>query len=512
MKSWSRKDFLKASLLGGGAALFARSSQLYGQGSPAIAAPGSANGDIRVAVVGIRGQGNGHIKTYVDDLKGSGVRLVALCDVDQEILDKRVDDVAKKGVKVAAYRDYRKLLEDKNIDAVVLATPNHWHSLQTIWALQAGKDVYVEKPLSHNIWEGRQAVEFAHHATDRIIQAGTQNRSSLDIPRAIEFVKSGQIGKITVARGLCYKLRESIGKTTGPQPIPSSVDYNLWTGPADLVPPHRNGPRGGPIHYDWHWFWNYGGGDITNQGIHQMDVARWFLGEAYPSSVMTYGGRFGIADDAETPNTEVTVMHYKTAPLVFEVRGMPMKPGMTAMDAFRGTRVGVVIHCEGGYVTVGENGTCMVYDNANKRIQSFTEQGLGSHRKNFVDAMKARKQSIANGQVENSHISSALCHLANVSYLVGAEKSNTDLVKAIKSDKQAMEVHERFVAHLKANNVDIESTKVVSGPLLKFDAKSETFKGQGSLSDKANSNLLVKRVGRAEFKIPEYKRQAVART
>jgi len=510
MKSWSRKDFLKASLLGGGAALLARSSQLYGQSSPAIAAPGSANGDIRIAVVGIRGQGNGHIKTF---LSMPGTRLVALCDADSKILDKRVADVKKAGITVTPYRDYRKLLEDKTVDAVVIATPNHWHSLMTIWALQAGKDVYVEKPLSHNIWEGRQAVEATHHHTDRIVQAGTQNRSSLDIPEAIAFVKSGQIGKIKVARGLCYKSRESIGKTSGPQPIPASVDYNLWTGPADLVPPHRNGPRGGPIHYDWHWFWNYGGGDISNQGIHQIDIARWFLGEeGLPASVMTFGGRFGTPDDAETPNTEVSIFDYKTAPLVFEVRGMGMKSGMTAMDAYRGTRVGVVIECEGGYVSISDSGTCMVYDKANKKIQQFTQGGLDDHRKNFVEAMQSRKQSIAKGKIENSHTSTALCHMANISYLVGAEKSDKELTEAIRSDAVATETHARVIEHMKANGFAVETGKIVVGPTLKFDSKTEQFTGSGAIGKKANASILMKREGRAEFKIPEFKRQAVART
>ncbi|MBP8256375.1 MAG: Gfo/Idh/MocA family oxidoreductase, partial [Opitutaceae bacterium] len=278
MKSWSRKDFLKTSILGGSATLLGSSSRLYSQNSAAIASPGSANGDIRIAIVGINSKGNGHIKTYYPG-KMKGTRLVALCDVDSSVLSRRVAETESgAGIKVKAYRDYHKLLEDKDIDAVVVATPNHWHSLMTIWALEAGKDIYIEKPMSHNIWEGRQAVGAASRYNNRIVQAGTQNRSSLDIPRAIEYVRSGKLGKLLLVRGLCYKARESIGKHSGPQPVPESIDYNLWTGPADLIPPHRNTPKNGTVHYDWHWFWNYGGGDISNQGIHQMDVARWFLG------------------------------------------------------------------------------------------------------------------------------------------------------------------------------------------------------------------------------------------
>jgi predicted dehydrogenase len=270
MKTWSRKEFLKTSIYGGGAAWIATRGQLHAQGS--------ANGDIRVAVVGLNQQGRGHMLDHASKLKGS--RLVAICDVDSKVLDARFADCEKVGVKPTKYADYRKLLEDKNIDAVVIASPNHQHSLQTIWALQAGKDVYCEKPLSHNVWEGRQAVEAAKKYSKNIVQAGTQNRSSEDIFDAIAYIKSGKIGKIKWARALCYKQRDSIGRTTGPQPVPSTLDYDLWTGPADLTPPRRNSPKNGTVHYDWHWFWNYGGGDITNQGIHQMDVARWMLGAA----------------------------------------------------------------------------------------------------------------------------------------------------------------------------------------------------------------------------------------
>lgn len=514
MKSWSRKDFLKASLLGGGAALLGTSSRLYGQGSAAVVAPGSANGDIRLAIVGVRGQGNGHIKTYYPG-KIPGTRVVALCDADGDVLQKRLDETERDaGVKAKAYRDYRKLLEDKDIDAVVIATPNHWHSLMTIWALQAGKDVYVEKPLSHNIWEGRQAVEAARKYSNRIVQVGTQNRSSLDIPQAIEYVRSGKLGKIQLARGLCYKLRESIGETSGDQPVPASIDYNLWTGPADLIPPHRNSPKNGTVHYDWHWFWNYGGGDITNQGIHQMDVARWFLGEdSLPPSVMTFGGRFGYPDDAETPNTEVTVFNYKKAPLMFEVRGLPMKSGMKAMDAYRGARVGVIVHCEGGYVQVSDSGTCMIYDKDNKKIEQFQQGGLGTHRANFIAAVRSRKQSDAHGLIENGHVSTNLCHLANISYLVGAEKSDAELTAAIKSDANLKEAHGRFVEHLTANGVNVDTTKIVTGPLLEIDPGAERFVGKNkALVAKANASILMKRTGRKGFTIPEFKTHNVART
>ncbi len=506
MNNWTRKEFLKTTLVGGAAAVAAGHTRVYGQVAPT---PGSANGDIRVAVVGINAQGAGHLRDYCGKLKGA--RAVAICDVDSEVLAKRAAECDKAGYKVATYGDYRKLLESKEIDAIVLGTPNHQHSLQTIWGLQAGKDVYVEKPLSHNVWEGRQAVEAAKKYTKNIVQAGTQNRSSLDIKAAIEYVKSGKLGKIQWARALCYKQRDSIGKTTGPQPIPASVDYDQWTGPAALTPPRRNSKARGSIHYDWHWFWNYGGGDITNQGIHQMDVARWLLGaQGLPNSVMSFGGRFGYQDDAETPNTLISVLNYDVAPLIFEVRGLPRKTGMRAMDVYRsGASIGVILQCEGGYVHINEGGTGAIYDRDNKKIETLVNGGNGSHRANFVKAVQTRK--VVNGLVEECHYSSALCHLANVSYLVGAEKANTALAEAIKSDVNTKDSFARMLDHLKANDVNTDTTNTVVGPLLTVDKTAEAFKGADkTIVAAANKNHLTKRVGRGAYTIPEFKKMTVA--
>lgn len=495
MSQLTRKDFLKTSMIGGGAAFLA-GSKLYG----AVAPTGSANGDIRIAVAGINGQGGGHVRTYHDM---PGTKLVALCDVDSTLLAKRVSEADKKGIKVTAYRDFRKLLEDKTVDAIVMAPPNHWHSLMTIWALQAGKDVYVEKPLSHNVWEGRQAVAAAKRYSKNIVVAGTQNRSSEDIMEAVDYVQSGKLGKIQSSRGLCYKLRESIGRTTGPQPIPADVDYELWTGPADMTPPRRNSAARGPIHYDWHWFFNYGGGDMTNQGIHQMDIARWFLGEkGLPPTVMSFGGRFGLIDDAETPNTLISVFGYEKAPLIFEVRGLPMKPGMKAMDNYRGARVGVVVQCENGYVTVAETGNAMIYDNNNKVLRKLDKGGSGAHRANFVKAMQTRK--VVYGVIDECHYSSALCHLGNVSYLVGAEKSNAELADAVKSSAVTKDAFGRMLDHLKAHNIDTDGSKTVVGPLLKIDGRTESFVGpEKAIVAAANKSPLLKREGRGPFRIPQ---------
>ena len=497
MKNWTRKEFLKASLVGGGAAALA-SNRVFGAVAPAA---GSASGDVRIAIVGINGKGNSHINDFK---KVAGCRIVALCDVDSAVLAKRVGQLEKDNIKVTAYADYRKVLEDPNIDAVVLATPNHWHSLQTIWACQAGKDVYVEKPLSQNVWEGRQAV-LAAKKYNRIVQIGTQSRSSGELAKAAAYLREGNLGKIQWARGLCYKTRDSIGKTTGPQKVPASVDYDLWSGPAPLTPPRRNSPAYRTIHYDWHWFWNYGGGDLANQGIHQLDVCRWMIGaEGLPASVQSIGGRFGYDDDAETPNTQIAILNYEPAPIIFEVRGLPTRAGMKAMDAYRTVRgVGIVVQCEGGYFAPGETGGGAIYDNNNKKITQFTGAGGGGHQANWIAAVKSRKAGDLNGKLEVGHFSSAACHVANISYRVGSEQSNDAIRDSIGSHALAGEAFGRMLTHLTANNVDVTKTPSVLGPQLKLAVGSERLESKERYDAGYWANTLLTRQYRAPFVVPE---------
>jgi predicted dehydrogenase len=496
MNNWTRKEFLKASLVGGGVALMTRSGV-----AAAVAAPGSANGDVRLAIVGVNGKGGAHIKDFK---KVAGARIVALCDVDSQVLAKRVAELAKDNIKVKSYSDYRKLLEDPSIDAVLIATPNHWHSLMTIWACQAGKDVYVEKPLSHNVWEGRKAVEAAKKY-NRIVQGGTQSRSSVELQEAAAYLQAGKLGKIQWVRGLCYKPRPSIGKTTGPQAVPSHIDYDQWTGPAALVPSRRNSAENGPVHYDWHWFWNYGGGDIANQGIHQMDICRWMIGaEGLPASAMSFGGRYGYDDDAETPNTQVAVLNYSPAPVIFEVRGLPTKAGMKAMDAYRTVRgVGVVVQCENGYFAPGETGGGAIFDNNNKKVMTFSGAGGGGHQANFIAAVKSRKAADLNGKIENMHYSSCLCHLANISYRLGADKTNDAVRDAVGSDELSKEAFARMIDHLKANNVDVATSGTVMGPLLKLAVGAERFDTKEKQDVGYWANTMLAREYRKPYVVPE---------
>ena len=508
MNQISRRHFLQTS----GVAAAALTLPRWAWGKPE-----GANSDIRVAVVGFHGRGISHIQGFSSL---PGVRVVALCDVDEQVLAKGVADFEKKNQKVQTYTDVRKLLENKDIDVVSTATPNHWHSLVTVWSCQAGKDVYVEKPVSHNVWEGRQAVKAAEKY-QRIVQAGMQCRSSVGIRAGMEFLHKGGLGKILVSRGLCYKRRDSIGKTTGPQPIPPGLDYNLWCGPAPMDPPRRNGKQGS-VHYDWHWIWATGNGDIGNQGIHQMDLCRWALGvnELSPR-VMSIGGRFGYDDDGETPNTQICLHDYAGAPLIFEVRGLPEKTGAKNVDKYFGAGVGCVIHCENGHMLIPDYSKAIAYDKDGKMLQEFkggkAKQSQGTatgasgaasgivmdfqedsnHFGNFIKAVRSRKVSDLNGPITEGHLSSALCHTPNVSYRLGQRAAPGAILDQIKGNQAMLETFGRFKEHLAANGVNIDETKAVIGPLLNMDPKTEKF------VDNAAANALVKEKQRAPFVVPD---------
>ena len=478
MKNLTRRHFLKTSLVT--TAALGLSPRSWAQ------VPG-ANDDIRVAVIGFNGRGRDHLNS-ASKLKGT--RLTALCDVDKRVLDAAVKNFADGNQTVEGYLDIRKLLESKNVDAVAIATPNHWHSLASIWACQAGKDVYVEKPVSHNVWEGRKVVEAAIKY-NRMVQAGTQSRSSIEgITAAVAWVRAGNLGKIKISRGLCYKARGTIGKVDGPQPIPPNIDYELWCGPAEKLPLMRK-----RLHYDWHWVWNTGNGDLGNQGIHEMDVARWFLGvnELSPR-VLSLGGRLGYVDDGETPNTQIIFHEYPEAPLIFEVRGLPSKAGARTMDKYKGADIGIVIDCEGGHVTVPSYSSATAYDKEGKVLKEF--RGSENHFANFIQAVRSRKSSELHGQILDGHLSSALCHTGNISYRLGKSASPEEIREALKADKDALETFGRMAEHLAANEVDLLKAKATLGVFLKMDPKTERFTN----NDQANE--LLARNYRKPFLVP----------
>jgi predicted dehydrogenase len=496
MSSVSRRVFIKTTAIAAaGAALPARSwGQVLG-----------ANDDLRLAVIGLNGRGKAHLSSLA---RITGVRVVALCDVDTAVLD-RVKPTVNAG-SVKTYTDIRKLLASHDVDAVTIATPNHWHTLAAIWAMQAGKDVYLEKPVSHNIWEGRQLVAAAKKYK-RVIQAGTQIRSGEGLREAVQWGQAGNLGKLTAARGFCYKRRESIGKTTGAQPVPATLNYNLWTGPAPLVAPHRNTPKNGTVHYDWHWIWLYGNGDVGNQGIHQMDVARWFLGvPGLPQRSLSIGGRVGYVDDGQTPNTQVVIHEYATAPLIFEVRGLPAKAGnvgsgvdprenadSAGMDRYHGVSIGNVIDYEGGSIITKAYFDATAVDREGHVVREF--KGNDHHMQNFIDVVRSRDTAQLYGPIEEGHVSSALCHLGNISHRLGHATPEGELRDMIKSNAPLDEAYGRMVEHLGANNVDLGKTPLTAGVPLLVDDKTEQFTGP----DAARANRMLKDPYRAPFVVPK---------
>ncbi len=480
----NRRRFLKTSLAAGFGAGFAiggtkSSGRILG-----------ANDTIRIAVAGLNGRGGSHIDEFG---KMAGVEIAYLIDPDTRTYKKRLDQIAKLGGKApATVQDVRKVLEDHSVDAVSVATPNHWHSLITIWACQAGKDVYVEKPCSHNVHEGRVAVEAARRYK-RIVQHGTQSRSSRDWARAVEVIQSGQLGKLLVSRALCYKSRESIGQKPTATP-PEQVAFDLWLGPAPNQPYHAN-----LVHYNWHWFWDFGNGDIGNQGVHQMDIARWMIAGAngssatYPKSVQSLGGRFGYKDQGETPNTQISVMDFGDTQLIFEVRGLK-----TA--AYHGEKVGNIAHLEAGDIVGSKfypkDGSSPVA--VATLLKSEVKRGPGrDHFDNFIAAVRSRNTADLNADILEGHYSAALCHLANISYRLGAETTYDGASKAFGDDKDAHETLERMADHLKADSVPVDGLKYRVGPKLAFDAASESFTGD------SQANALLTRAYRSPFVVPD---------
>ncbi len=500
MDKLTRRDFIKRSLAAAAGTGFSATLPI----SVCSKAFG-ANDDVRVAVVGFHGHGKSHISSF---RSLPGARVVALCDADRDVLNGGVREFKNRGEKVDAYVDLRKLLEDKSIDVVSTATPNHWHSLLTVWACQAGKDVCVEKPVSHNIFEGRKMVEAARKYK-RVVQAGTESRSNEAIRAMIEFIQRGKLGKILVVRGFCYKRRKSIGKVSGPQPVPKAVDYNLWCGPTPMGPLMRTN-----LHYDWHWVWATGNGEIGNNGPHQLDICRWVLGRNdLPPRVMSIGGRFGYIDDGETANTHIAFFDCEPAPIIYEARGLPRRKGEEGMDAYRSVsgsvvmksgrdgspspNTGVVVQCEHGWVDIEGR---VAYDSNGKEIRRFTGGGgAREHDANFLKAVRTRKISDLNCEILEGHLSTALCHLGNISHRIGQEHSPEEIREVIRGDRDWLESFERFQEHLLANGVDLRTAPAVLGPWIQIDSKNEKFVGKF----KEQANKLLTQEYREPFVVPE---------
>ena len=459
-----------------------------------------ANDTIHIAVAGLNGRGGSHVTEWTHM---KGVEIAYLIDPDTRTYGRRLKQIASAGGKEAhVLKDVRQALEDKNLDAISIATPNHWHALMTIWACQAGKDVYVEKPCSHNIHEGRIAVEAAKHY-GRIVQHGTQNRSSKEVARAIDVIRSGQLGKLLISRGLCYKdgvpgsrlTRASIGYAS-PKDPPKELDFNLWLGPAKEQPYHAN-----LVHYRWHWFWDFGNGDIGNQGVHEIDKARWAIrGGLLPRTVFSLGGRLGHTqpDQGETPSSQIALLDYGETLLIFEVRGLPSK-------AYRGAKVGNTYHLEAGTIVIGDGRSTKFYPQGSNKAEPLPEVTTaakyeprgGNHFGNFITAVRSRRTEDLNAPIVEGHYSAALIHLANASYRLGEAVPFNPRTKAFGDNKEAYETLARMEEYLKENKVNLAETKYRLGRKLTVDTQSESVPGD------PEANRLLTRNYRKPFAVPD---------
>src|SRR3984957_10678249 len=362
MKPIARRSFLRGSMTAGLA--LGMPGLTLGAGPRSV----GPNDTVNIAVIGLGSTtavggvgGRGH--QLIGRLREiPGAKIVALCDADQSHLDRELEAARDHGGQVTAYHDPREVFDDKGVDAVVIALPNHWHALATVWASQAGKDVYVEKPFSYNLWEGQQMVAAAREH-GRMVQVGTQNRSSLFLRRVFDRLRGGEFGAIRFAHAMVYRARDGIGSVDAPVAPPRSVDYDLWCGPAPKKPLARK-----QLHYEWHWFWDTGNGEMGNNGIHVIDVCRWALGQdRTPPRAMSIGGRFGFRDCGETANTHIALLDFQPAPLICEVRNVSAGKSADSVGKFRGQNKGVVGGFEGGYIRGDASGGAF-FDRQGKKI------------------------------------------------------------------------------------------------------------------------------------------------
>jgi predicted dehydrogenase len=455
MKTITRRRFLEDSILAAaGVAAASMPRPILGAAQSTV----SANDKITVAVIGCGVRGKQHAAELA---RLSDCDIAYVCDPDRERGAEVAADVAAKNRPAPkAVQDLRLILDDKSVAAVFIATPNHWHALAAIWAMQAGKDVYLEKPVSHNVNEGRRIVQVARKL-GRVCQGGTQNRSNGALAQAIRYIHDGKLGDVTLARSIVYGRRDSIGGP-GRYEIPPSVDYNLWAGPAPMDPLSR--PK---FHYDWHWFWNTGNGELGNNNIHSLDICRWGLGvTGLGRAVISYGARLGYTDAAETPNTQVCIFDFGGKTIVAETRGLKTEPFNPSFKS--------------GWIFTGSEGIIAdtsLFDLDGKLVRTFPGS-TENHFANFLKAVRSRKTSDLHADILETHQSTALCHIGNISWRLGQRASPEEIqhqLSQLKVHDDVQQTFERTRQHLAENKVDLETFKLTLGPLLWLDSDKEKF-------------------------------------
>jgi predicted dehydrogenase len=440
----------------------------------------SANDTIRHAVIGCRIRGRVHAREFAGQ---KGVEVAYVCDPDRALAEERAAGVEQQqGRRPKAVQDLRTIFDDKSIDTVSIATPNHWHALAAVWAMQAGKDVYVEKPVSHNVVEGRRMVQAAE-ATGRLCQTGTQRRSSGPLAAAAKFIRQGKLGDVKFARSIIYGGRGSIG-ARGQYEVPSHIDYNLWLGPAPMTKLTR--PQ---LHYDWHWNWDTGNGELGNNNIHIIDACRMLMGlTGLGRTVISIGGRLGYEDAGETPNTQIVAHDFDGATIVQEVRGLKSDPFSKQFKA------GWIVHGTEGFVAEES-----LFDGDGKLVQTFKGQSE-NHFANFIKAVRGGRREVLNADIVEGHQSTSLCHLGNISYRVGRPLAVDKITASLEQQPlhdEVLRTFERMVAHLRSRGVDLDRTRLTLGDLLRIDDESESF------NNHVKANMLLARSYRKPFELPK---------
>lgn len=474
MTRLTRRAMLEESLLAMAAMATASAAPVLGDEKPST----SPNERLSVAVIGVRGRGGDHARAFA---ARPDCQVTHICDCDREIGQRVAAKLSEQGKPVKFVEDMREIFDDKSVDIVTIATPNHWHSLAAIWAMQAGKDVYVEKPVSHNVSEGRRMIQVSRKY-GRICQGGTQHRSAGPNREAARYVQEGKLGEIKLARTAMYRSRRSMGPVGQYQP-PASVNYDLWAGPAPMAPVTRQS-----FHYDWHWLWDYGNGELGNNSVHTIDALRLILDlKGLGRGVMCYGGRH-FDDAGQTPNTQVVIHDFGSLTVVNEVRNLK-----TAAPYLGGA---VLVVGSEGYIASGLT-SCSLYDPQGKLVRKFSERGQ-NHFANFLQAVRSRKREDQNADIVEGHLSTALCHLGNISYRLGQKASPAEIAKqleTLKVNDRVLETFGQVQEHLKQNGIDIEKQPLTLGPWLAVDSEKETF-------DSAAANELLTRPYRKPFVVP----------
>ncbi|MCA9189268.1 MAG: Gfo/Idh/MocA family oxidoreductase [Pirellulaceae bacterium] len=475
----TRRQFLEEAMIAAGLAAMSPLTAMSQQNEPATTGgERSANDQIQHAVIGCRTRGKVHAREFA---RQAGVVVAYVCDPDVALAETLAGDLeASSGVRPKVVTDLRRIFDDDVVNTVSIAAPNHWHALAAIWAMQSGKHVYVEKPVSHTVEEGRRIIQVAER-TRRLCQTGTQRRSLGALRAAAEYIAAGKLGDVHLARSIIYQRRNSIGPK-GRYPLPENVDYNLWAGPAPLDPLTR--PN---LHYDWHWMWATGNGEIGNNNIHYTDVCRWLMGvSGLGDSVFSIGGRLGYDDAGETPNTQLVLHRFGHQHMIQEVRGLPSERFSPFMND------GWIVHGSDGYVAMTTR-----FDLEGNPVQTFTGDDE-NHFANFTQAVRAHDRARLNADITQGHDSSSLCHLANISHRLGTQvtaaecEARFDAMELPDSFRQSFD---RLRNHFKENAID-DDVKVSFGEPLVVDPERE------QLLNSPQANELLRRSYRPPFVLP----------